>query len=94
MMHGRGKSSLAIVAVKPANKAEPKSVAAAESVERRAGAEGKGEPASTCRAQNRVNTCCLMLASMRQAARLDSSYPRWEPYAGKLQVRVCAGGAR
>src|SRR6266704_1424818 len=21
-------------------------------------------------------------------------YPRWEPYAGKLQVRICAGGAR
>jgi hypothetical protein len=25
---------------------------------------------------------------------LDCQYPRWEPYAGKLQVRVCAGGAR
>ena len=21
-------------------------------------------------------------------------YPRWEPYAGKLHVRICAGGAR
>ena len=21
-------------------------------------------------------------------------FPRWEPYAGKLQVRFCAGGAR
>jgi hypothetical protein len=40
MMNGRGKSSPVIVARKPANKAEPNSVAAAESVERRAGAEG------------------------------------------------------
>jgi hypothetical protein len=32
--------------------------------------------------------------SIRQAAMLDCQYPRWEPYAGKLHVRVCAGGAR
>ena len=36
----------------------------------------------------------LALASIRQAAMLDWQYPRWEPYAGKLRVRVCAGGAR
>jgi hypothetical protein len=36
----------------------------------------------------------LALASIRQAAMLDCQYPRWEPYAGKLHVRVCAGGAR
>ena len=40
MMYGHGKSSPVIVAGKPANKAETKSVAAAESVERRAGAKG------------------------------------------------------
>ncbi len=40
MMHGRGKSSPVIVAGKPANKADPNSVSAAESEERRAGAEG------------------------------------------------------
>jgi hypothetical protein len=34
------------------------------------------------------------LASIRQAAMLDCQNPRWEPYAGKLQVRVWAGGAR
>ena len=37
MMHGRGKSDSAIVAVKPTNKAEP---SAAEPVEPRAGAKG------------------------------------------------------
>jgi hypothetical protein len=36
MMHGRGKSSPVIVARKPANKADPETVSAAESVERRA----------------------------------------------------------
>ena len=38
--HGRGKSSPVIVARKPANKADPETVSAAESRERRAGAEG------------------------------------------------------
>ena len=42
MMHGREKSDSAIVARKPANKAEQ---SAAEPVERRAGAEGNAEPA-------------------------------------------------
>jgi RNA-directed DNA polymerase len=25
--------------------------------------------------------------------RFDASHPRWEPYAGMLHVRICAGGA-
>ena len=93
MMYGRGKSSPVIVARKPANKAQPDLVTAAESVERRAGAKGTAnQPARTgLSAGSRV---VLALASIRQAARLDCQYPRWEPYAGKLHVRVCAGGAR
>ena len=50
MMHGRGKSDSAIVAVKPTNKAERP---AAEPVEPRAEAEGNASQQSTCRAQNR-----------------------------------------
>src|SRR6266550_3110707 len=50
MMHGRGKSDSAIVAVKPANKAEQ---SAAEPVEPRAEAKGKAGQHSTCRAQSR-----------------------------------------
>jgi hypothetical protein len=47
MMYGRGKSSPVIVAGKP-NKAQPDSVTAAESVERRAGAKGNAnQPART-----------------------------------------------
>ena len=26
--------------------------------------------------------------------RFAVKHPRWEPYAGKLHVRICAGGAR
>ena len=52
MMHGRGKSDSAIVAVKPANKAER---SAAESVEPRAGTEGNADQQSTRRAQDRVS---------------------------------------
>src|SRR6516165_1190034 len=50
MMHERGKSDTAIVAVKPANKAEQ---SAAESVEPRAGTKGNADQQSTRRAQDR-----------------------------------------
>jgi hypothetical protein len=43
MMHGRGKSS-PVIAGKPANKAQPETVTAAETVERRAGAKGNAKP--------------------------------------------------
>src|SRR5215472_8859781 len=98
MMHGRGKSSPVIVARKLANKADPETVSAAELVERRTGAEGNADQPATNRTQGRARVAAsglaLALASIRQAAMLDCQNPRWEPYAGKLQVRVCAGGAR
>ena len=92
MMHGRGKSSPVIVARKPANKADPETVSAAESRERRAGAEGNAS--QHARTGLRAGYACSWLASIRQAAMLDCQNPRREPYAGKLQVRVWAGGAR
>jgi RNA-directed DNA polymerase len=62
MMHGHEKSDPAIVAVKPANKAErtaPERSAAnpnaAEPVERGAGAKGNADQQSTCRTQSRVS---------------------------------------
>ena len=61
MMHGRGKSDFAIVAVKPANKAEHPAeqsaveVTAVEPVERRAETKGNAGQHSTCRAQSRVS---------------------------------------
>src|SRR6476620_882130 len=96
MMHGREKSDLAIVAMKPANKAnEPTAEAstganAAEPVERRAGAEGNQHQNSThwTQSQARVSQA---LERIRQA--MAVIHPRWEPYAGKPPVRFCAGGA-
>src|SRR5262249_28180688 len=60
MMHGRGKSDFAIVAVKPANKAEHPAeqsaveVTAAELVERRQETKGNAGQQSTCRTQSRA----------------------------------------
>ena len=96
MMHGREKSDLAIVAMKPANKAnEPTAKTstganAAEPVERRAGAKGSAHQQSThwTQSQARVSQA---LERIRQA--IAVIHPRWEPYAGKPLVRFCAGGA-
>ena len=61
MMHGRGKSDSAIVAVKPANKAEHPAeqsaveATAAEPVERRAETKGNAGQQSTCRTQSRAS---------------------------------------
>src|SRR3989449_11586749 len=96
MRHGREKSPPAIVAMKPANKAnEPTAEAstganAAEPVERRAGAKGNAHQQSThwTQSQARVSQA---LERIRQA--IAVIHPRWEPYAGKPPVRFCAGGA-
>ena len=101
MMHGHEKSDPAIVAMKPANKAEntvaERSVAvpdAAEPVERRAGTKGNASQQSTHRTQSRASVS-QALERIRQAAkRFAVIHPRWEPYAGKPHVRFCAGGAR
>ena len=65
MMHGHEKSDAAIVAVKPANKAER---SAAESVEPRAGTKGNAGQQSTCRAQSRVSVS-QALERIRKVAR-------------------------
>ena len=87
MMHEREKSDLAVVAVKLANKAER---SAAESVEPRAGTEGNANQHSTDRAQYRLSVS-QALERIRQVRR---QHLRWEPYAGKPHVRICAGGAQ
>ena len=102
MMHGRGKSDSAIVAVKPTNKAEGPPAArpveekhAAEPVERRAGTKGNAGQQSTRRTQRR-SSVSQELERIRQEAsdRPAVTHPRWEPYAGKPHVRFCAGGVR
>ena len=65
MMHGRGKSDSAIVAVKPTNEAER---SAAEPVEPRAEAKGNAGQQSTCRAQHRISVS-QALERIRKVAR-------------------------
>src|SRR5215469_4585998 len=76
MMHGSEKSDLAIVAGKPANKAEQ---SAAESVERRAGTKGNANQQSTCRTQSRISVS-QALERIRQAFAV--THPRWEKLWG------------
>ena len=87
MMNERGKSDTAVGAMKPANKAER---SAAELVEQRAVTKGNADQQSTYRAQNRARVSHA-LVRVRRRSPFD---PRWEPYAGKPHVRICAGGAR
>src|SRR5437016_2369495 len=75
MMHGHEKSDPAVVAMKPANKAEGPSAArpaeekhAAEPVERRAGTKGNADQQSTCRTQSRESVS-QALERIRKAAR-------------------------
>ena len=85
MMHGREKSDLAIVAVKPANKAKEAHCGgvcggdAAESVERRAGAKGNAHQQSTYRTQSRATRDTRAGA---HTATFAVTHPRWEKLWG------------
>src|SRR6266487_1458678 len=75
MMHGLEKSDPAIVAMKPANKAERPAAersaaepSAAEPVEPRAGTKGNAGQQSTCRTQSRVSVS-QALERIRKVAR-------------------------
>ena len=88
MMHGHEKSDPAIVAGKPTNKAER---SAAELVEPRVGTKGNASQLSTRWTQSQIS---VTHAVDSHTANYRRRYPRWEPYAGKPHVRICAGGAR
>jgi hypothetical protein len=75
MMHGHEKSDLAIVAVKPANKAER---SAAELVERRAGTKGNAGQQNTCRTQRRISVS----QALERIRQLAVTHPRWEKLWG------------
>src|SRR5712691_2335986 len=73
MMYGHEKSRSAIVAVKPANKAERSAAeqsaaepTAAELVERRAETKGNVDQQSTRRTQRRISVSKMLLARVRQ----------------------------
>ena len=91
MMHGHEKSDPAIVAVKPANKAEQPTAeasagaSAAELVEPRAGTKGNADQQSTCRTQSRVSVTQALDRIRRVAgptARFAVTHPRWEKLWG------------
>jgi hypothetical protein len=92
MMYDREKSDLAIVAVKPTNKAgQP----AAELVEPRAGAAGNASQQSPGRAQYR-GTVSQALKRMRNFVRISRravTHPRWELCPNWARTDLC-GGAR
>jgi len=85
MMHGGGKSDEAIVAMKPANKAER---SATESVERRAEAKGNAGQQSTFRAQSRADAS-QALERIRQSRRHS---PKVGAVCGKAARTVLCGG--
>ena len=95
MMHGHEKSDLAIVAVKPTNKARKAPcggvcrAVAAESVERRAGAKGNTHQQSTYWTQKPGSR---VTGAGAYTATCAVTHPRQEPYAGKPHVRIWAGG--
>ncbi len=74
MMHEREKSDFAIVAEKPANKAEVSFADAAEPVERRAGTKRNAREQSTYRTQSRARVS-QALQRVRQAARQIHPWP-------------------
>ena len=100
MMHGHEKSDPAIVAMKPANKAEGPSAArpagekhVAEPVEPRAGTKGNADARNP--AGHRAGPWCPRRSpACAKQRRFAANHPRWEPYAGKPHVRFCAGGAQ
>jgi ParB-like chromosome segregation protein Spo0J len=89
MMYGRGKSDEAVVAGKPANKAER---SAAESVKRRAEAKGNASQQRTLWTQGQAARVTGAGRMRTITSAMERSDPRWEPYAGKPHVRICAGG--
>src|SRR5215831_10458032 len=86
MMHGPEKSDLAIVAGKPANKAEQ---SAAESVERRVGTNGNANQQSTCRTQSRMS---VSQALEPHTASICRHTPKVGAVCGKAARTVLCGG--
>ena len=97
MMHGREKSDLAIVAVKPANKAKEAHCGGVCGGERSGvgGAKGGGQ-GEYAPAQHVLDPEPGSRAKRAGAytAIFAVTHPRWEPHAGKPHVRFCAGGVR
>ena len=86
MMHDREKSDSSIVAAKPANEGRK---LPEEQVERRGEAEGNAFEPSMPRTLSRNG----VTAGLERVRHFAVKHPRWEPSAGMLHARICAGGA-
>ena len=97
MMHGREKSDLVIVAMKPANKAKEAHCGGVCGGERSGvgGAKGGGQ-GEYAPAQHVLDPEPGSRDKRAGAytATFAVTHPRWEPYAGKPHVRIWAGGVR
>src|ERR1700687_2297686 len=89
MMHGRGKREGAIVAVKPANKAER---SAAEPVEPRAEAEGNASQHSTCQTQRWASVSQALERIRQIATAIRRHTPEVGAVCGKAARTVLCGG--
>ena len=91
-MHGREKSDLTVVAMKPA---KPAVQAGGESGEPRVGTKGNAGQDGTYRTPSRTSVPPGLIR-IRQVAsrRFAVIHPRWEPGALIGHAGFCAGGAR
>jgi uncharacterized low-complexity protein len=97
MMHGREKSDLAIVAGKLTNKVAPRCGAIRCGASRSGVGGAKGGDQGECGlAKHALDPApgSRVTGAGPHAAVACRSDPRWEPYAGKPPVRLCAGGVR
>ena len=97
MMHGREKSDLAIVAVKPANKAKEARRGGICGGGRSGVGGAKGGGQGECAPAQHVLGSEPGTRDTRAGAYTATravTHPRWEPYAGKPHVRIWAGGVR
>jgi hypothetical protein len=97
MMHGREKSDLVIVAMKPANKAKEAHCGGVCGGERSGVGGAKGGGQGECAPAQHVPDPVPGSRDKRAGAYTATfavTHPRWEPYAGKPHVRFWAGGVR
>ena len=97
MMHGREKSDLVIVAMKPANKAKEAHCGGICGGERSGVGGAKGGGQGECAPAKHVlgsKPGSRVTGAGAYTARRAVRHPRQEPYAGKPHERIWAGGVR
>ena len=97
MMYGPEKSDPAIVAMKLANKvmSSLRSIPSRCQSQRSRWSEGRGpREMRASKARTGLSAELRVSQALERIRPVAVIHPRWEPYAGKPHVRICAGGAR